>query len=167
MLHPWIIPLLYLLWRPRTLEDIWGKRGSCNISEEKAETWYDTAEIVKAYSDEMVQGMSEEIGILLVYAGLCSAVSTAFNVQSYPLLQPAPSPDPTPAAPAYISVQLSSFSINPPFVNSTSPAFPHDLLGTNSAPSPPPWAIWLNVFWFSSSSAASPPPRSASPSNSG
>ena len=36
------------------------------------------------------------------------------------------------------------------FVNSTAPAFPQDLLGTSSAPSPPSWAIWLNVFWFSS-----------------
>ncbi|KAH9886470.1 hypothetical protein C8Q73DRAFT_281363 [Cubamyces lactineus] len=142
---------LYFPWRPRTLEDIWEKRGSRYTAEEKAEAWSGTAEVVKTYSDEMVQRMNKEIDTLLVYAGLFSAILTAFNVQSYPLLQPAP-PDPTLAALFQISAQLSSFSINPPFVNSTAPAFPQTLAGvsTRSASPPPAWAVWLNVFWFSS-----------------
>ena len=45
-------------------------------------------------------------------AGLFSAILTAFNVQSYILLQPA-SPDPTLAVLQQISLQLNSFSVNP------------------------------------------------------
>ncbi|KAI0328800.1 hypothetical protein GY45DRAFT_1254186, partial [Cubamyces sp. BRFM 1775] len=133
-------------------KDIWEKRGSRYTAEEKAEAWAGTAEIVKTYSDEMVQRMNKEIDTLLVYAGLFSAILTAFNVQSYPLLQPPPPPDPTFAALAQISAQLTSFSINLPFVNSTAPAFPQpqNLADPRSALSPPPWAVWLNVFWFSS-----------------
>ncbi|KAH9886472.1 hypothetical protein C8Q73DRAFT_618917, partial [Cubamyces lactineus] len=120
-------------------------------AEEKAEAWSGTTEVVKAYSDKMVQRMNKEIDTLLIYAGLFSVILTAFNVQSYPLLQPTP-PNPTLAALFQISAQLSSFSINPPFVNSTAPTFLQALAGvsTRSASPPPAWAVWLNVFWFSS-----------------
>ncbi|TBU22081.1 hypothetical protein BD311DRAFT_676896, partial [Dichomitus squalens] len=48
----------------------------------------DAAKVVKKYSDEMVKRWNEEIDTLLVCAGLFSAILTAFNVQSYLLLQP-------------------------------------------------------------------------------
>ena len=48
-------------------QDIWEKRGSRYTAEEKAEAWSGTAEIVKTYSDEMVQRMNKEIDTLLVY----------------------------------------------------------------------------------------------------
>ncbi|KAI0665544.1 hypothetical protein C8Q78DRAFT_986265 [Trametes maxima] len=92
----------------------------------------------------MIRRWNTEIDTLLVYAGLFSAILTVFIVQSYPLLSPAP-PDPILAALAHISVQLSSFSSNPPFLNSTSPSFQP----THPAPPPPsPWVIWLNALWF-------------------
>ncbi|EJF56145.1 hypothetical protein DICSQDRAFT_18144, partial [Dichomitus squalens LYAD-421 SS1] len=90
-----------------------------------------TAEVIKQYSDEMVKRWKEEIDTLLVYAGLFSAILTAFNVQSYLLLQPS-----------------TPFSVNPPgaLVNSTHPVTPF-------APIPmapvETWAVWLNSLWFS------------------
>ncbi|OJT04106.1 hypothetical protein TRAPUB_5151 [Trametes pubescens] len=79
-------------------------------------------------------------------AGLFSAILTAFNVQSYLLLQPA-AQDPTLLALQQISAQLSSFSTNPPFINSTQPAYQQ----TDTTPPPVPRAaVWLNAVWFSS-----------------
>ncbi|KAI0698834.1 hypothetical protein C8Q76DRAFT_633871, partial [Earliella scabrosa] len=104
------------------------------------------AGIVKTYSDELVKRWNGEIDTLLVYAGLFSAVLTAFNVQSYTLLAPDPQ-DRLLDTLQQISAQLGSFSINPSFVNSTAPA-------VFQTPVPPPRAprsaVWLNTLWFSS-----------------
>ncbi|KAI0665535.1 hypothetical protein C8Q78DRAFT_1083890 [Trametes maxima] len=97
-----------------------------------ADAWANAAEIVKRNSDDVIKRWDAEIDTLLVYAGLFSAVLTAFIVQSYPLLSPA-SPDPVVAALAQISAQLSSFSANPPFINSTVPPFQ----ATDNTSSPP------------------------------
>lgn len=77
-----------------------------------------------------------------------SAVITAFNVESYLLLQPT-TPDPTLLALQQISLQLSSFSTGPPpvFVNSTHPALQQSSTSPSSIPGA---AIWLNTLWFSS-----------------
>lgn len=80
-------------------------------------------------------------------AGLFSAVLTTFNVQSYLLLQPA-APDPSIAVLQQISSQLASFSINPPFVNSTQPSSTIRT-GTRLSPPVPRCAVWLNALWFS------------------
>ena len=84
---------------------------------------------------------------MIVQGGLFSAVLTAFNVQSYQLLTPPPATDPVIVALERISAQLSSFSVNPPSVNATHPAFVyHD-------PTPLPalrYAVWLNALWFAS-----------------
>ena len=80
-------------------------------------------------------------------AGLFSAVLTAFNVQSYQLLQSGPT-DPMIAVLQQISTQLNSFSVNPSFINSTQPASSLDQLQ-------PPFrapvsAVWINTLWFAS-----------------
>lgn len=134
--------------------------------EETEKAWSDAANVVKVYSDDMIKRWNAEIDTYLVYvrvlicesqrvrhgltrdeqAGLFSAILTAFNVQSYVLLQPTPQ-DPTLLALQQISAQLSSFSTNPPFINSTQPAFQQ----TDTAPPPVPRAaVWLNALWFSS-----------------
>ena len=46
-----------------------------------------------------------------------------------------------------ISAQLSGFSVNPPFINSTQPAF---IYRESMPPASPRWAVWLNSLWFSS-----------------
>ncbi|KAI0718789.1 hypothetical protein C8T65DRAFT_737132 [Cerioporus squamosus] len=105
------------------------------------------SKIVKIYYGQLVGRWKEEIDTLLVYAGLSSAVLTAFVVQSYQLLQPDPA-DMTLAALKQISSQLNSFTVTPPFVNATDHASQHDLA---AAPfRAPQYAVWLNVLWFSS-----------------
>ncbi|KAI0832330.1 hypothetical protein BC628DRAFT_1309491, partial [Trametes gibbosa] len=114
--------------------------------EEHRKAWSDAAKVVKTYSDEMIIRWNAEIDTYLVYAGLFSAILTAFNVQSYLLLQPTPV-DPSLLALQQISAQLSSFSTNSLFINSTYPA----LQRVDSPPPPVPTAaIWLNTLWFSS-----------------
>ncbi|TFK87246.1 hypothetical protein K466DRAFT_599650 [Polyporus arcularius HHB13444] len=129
------------------LKQYWETRKSFFTDEQRAEAWEETAIIVKTYSDEMIERWNKEIDTLLVYAGLFSAILTAFNVQSYQLLTPVVAADPVIVALERISAQLGGFSVNPPFVNSTQPAFVY------SDPAPPTassWAVWLNVLWFSS-----------------
>ena len=70
---------------------------------------------------------------------------TAFNVQSYQLLQPQPT-DPMLAALQQISTQLNSFTVNSPFVNATQQARPLD----DTSFQAPPSAVWINTLWFSS-----------------
>lgn len=83
-------------------------------------------------------------------AGLFSAILTAFNVQSYLLLQPV-APDPSIAILQQISSQLGSFSISLPFVNSTQSTSTSRLsANADVAPPIPRWAVWLNTLWFSS-----------------
>ncbi len=135
--------------------------------EEKANVWKDAAKAVKTYHDELVEQWQKAMDTLLVYvsvfayvksflqtdmsgecqAGLFSAVLTAFNVQSYPLLQPAPT-DITLAVLQQISAQLNSFSINPSFINSTQPTRSLDQLQTPFCA--PLSAIWINSLWFAS-----------------
>lgn len=82
-------------------------------------------------------------------AGLFSAILTAFNVESYQLLRPG-TPDPTTIALQQISLQLRSFAISPPFVNSTHHTGESVLSTVTSAPPPVLLSsIWLNILWFS------------------
>lgn len=69
-------------------------------------------------------------------------------MQSYLLLQPA-APDPTIAVLQQISSQLASFSINPPFINSTQPFSTARAQNASTVPPVPRWAVWLNALWFS------------------
>ncbi|RPD61466.1 hypothetical protein L227DRAFT_465293, partial [Lentinus tigrinus ALCF2SS1-6] len=108
--------------------------------------WEKLAKPVKTYHDELIARWKDEMETLLVYAGLFSAVLTAFNVQSYQLLQPSPN-DPVVAALQQLSMQLNSFSLNPPFLNSTHP------VQSSQTPAPfyaPTSAVWINALWFSS-----------------
>ncbi|KAI0794304.1 hypothetical protein C8Q74DRAFT_568815, partial [Fomes fomentarius] len=113
--------------------------------EERAKVLSDAAEAVRIYYEELVRRWKEEIDTLLVYTGLFSAILTAFNVQSYQLLQPAPT-DPAVAVLKQISAQLSSFSISPPIVDSTL------IIGLNTDPQDafraPSSAVWINTLWF-------------------
>lgn len=82
-------------------------------------------------------------------AALFSGILTAFNVQSYPLLQRT-ALDPTTVALQHISLQLQSFVVSPYFVNSTHPAISVAPILPGAPPSAPPYAIRLNVLLFSS-----------------
>ncbi|KAI0820773.1 hypothetical protein BC628DRAFT_1329511, partial [Trametes gibbosa] len=113
-------------------------------AKETEEAWSKAAAIVQTYSDELVHRWNNEIDTYLVYAGLFSAILTAFNVQSYLLLQPTPTagPDPT----VLLLLQISS--TNPSFVNTTQPSTAQST-NENFPPPVPRWAVWLNTLWFS------------------
>ena len=84
--------------------------------------------------------------IISLQAGLFSAILSAFVVQSYQLLQPAPS-DQTNALLAQVSNQLASFRTSAPFTNSTQPAY-KDLIPSPPQFVAPTYAIWMNTLWF-------------------
>ncbi|KAI1797257.1 hypothetical protein LXA43DRAFT_404059 [Ganoderma leucocontextum] len=115
--------------------------------EEKTKVWNEAAETVKTYHDELVQRWQVAMDSLLVFAGLFSAVLTAFNVQSYQLLQPAAT-GPMLATLQQISAQLNSFSVSSTFINSTQPGQPSD--ETEAPFRAPPSAVWINTLWFAS-----------------
>lgn len=95
-----------------------------------------------------IPDISERVSDQVIHskAGLFSAVLTTFNVQSYLLLQSAP-PDLSILLLQQISWQLESFSINPPFINSTQT--PSTGRANEDPPTPVPrWAVWLNALWF-------------------
>ncbi|KAL1945549.1 hypothetical protein VTO73DRAFT_2400 [Trametes versicolor] len=127
--------------------DVYSRKYRVYTQEQKAEAWSKAAGMVQTYSDEMIKRWKEEIDTYLVFAGLFSVVLTTFNVQSYLLLQPA-TPDPSIAVLQQISSQLASFSIHPPFVNSTQPSST-TRANASTAPPVPRWAVWLNALWFS------------------
>ncbi|TFK93341.1 hypothetical protein K466DRAFT_478823, partial [Polyporus arcularius HHB13444] len=113
----------------------------------RAKAWTNAADAVKTYHDELINRWNKEMDTLLVYAGLFSAVLTAFNVQSYQSLQPATT-DSTVAMLQRISTQLDSFSVSNSFVNSTQQSQPlQDLTPSFRASSS---AVWINTLWFSS-----------------
>ncbi|KAI0667080.1 hypothetical protein C8Q78DRAFT_982991, partial [Trametes maxima] len=121
------------------------RRSSLFTKGEIDKAWEDVSSMVKNRSDEMVHRWNKEIDTLLVYAGLFSAILTAFTVQSYPLLQPA-IPDPSVVILQQLSLQITGFSGEFPFSNSTQ-AFPVEMPVSNSVSRS---VIWLNVLWFSS-----------------
>ncbi|KAI0644775.1 hypothetical protein C8Q79DRAFT_869024, partial [Trametes meyenii] len=114
------------------------------------DAWGNVRTAIEEHGNAIVERWNKEIDTYLVFAGLFSAILTAFNVESYQLLQPT-TPDPTSliavAALQQISAQLSSFATSSTFVNSTQPAFQ---LPDTSPPPVPQWAVWLNGLWFSS-----------------
>ena len=79
-----------------------------------------------------------------IQAGLFSAVLTAFNVESYPLLQP-PATDPSLDVLRQIAAQLQA-----PYGNATQPAFVQPGPDAASRFDIPQSAIVLNILWFSS-----------------
>ncbi|RPD61654.1 hypothetical protein L226DRAFT_545226 [Lentinus tigrinus ALCF2SS1-7] len=112
---------------------------------DSSEAWAACAKALRDHDEDMIQDWKEEIDTLLVFAGLFSAVLTAFNIESYKLLQQQPE-DSVTAILTQISSQLNSFTVNQNFVNTTSP--------THAANLPPfrptAFAVRLNTMWFSS-----------------
>ncbi|RDX49634.1 hypothetical protein OH76DRAFT_521685 [Lentinus brumalis] len=130
-----------------TLKEYWDARKTLFTEEQRTDAWNETANIVKTYSDELIERWNKEIDTLLIYAGLFSAIQTAFNVELYKRLTPDPDPDPVLVALERISAQLSGFAVNAAFVNSTQNRF---VLGDAKTPAAPVWVVVLNALWFSS-----------------
>ncbi|KAI0674557.1 hypothetical protein C8Q78DRAFT_966328 [Trametes maxima] len=112
---------------------------------DSSEAWGACAKALREYDEDMIRDWKEEIDTLLVFAGLFSAILTAFNIESYKLLQQQPE-DTLVSMLAQISGQLNSFSVNPSFVNTTQPTSAAGLVPSFTAGA---FAIRLNAWWFS------------------
>ncbi|RDX45081.1 hypothetical protein OH76DRAFT_1486547 [Lentinus brumalis] len=134
-------------WKFPTPEEIREELSAEFTDEQKDKVWKEAIETVKTSYDQLLGRWKEEMDTLLVYAGLSSAVLTAFNVESYHLLQP-DSSDPTVAVLKQISAQLNGYTMAPPFLNATHTTGP-DLLASTPYQAPVS-AVWLNTLWFSS-----------------
>ncbi|TFK86470.1 hypothetical protein K466DRAFT_600303 [Polyporus arcularius HHB13444] len=102
--------------------------------------WANCVRALRDYDEHMVKGWKEDIDSLLVFAGLFSAVLTAFNIESYKLLQE--DPDETAAdLLRQISAQLATGSVS--LANATSTL-------TSEPFRPDPRHVRINILWFSS-----------------
>ncbi|KAH9926032.1 uncharacterized protein B0H18DRAFT_933426, partial [Fomitopsis serialis] len=120
---------------------------------EAPDAWLKLADTAWAYEKDRVERWRNEINALLVFAGLFSAVLTAFVVQYYAVLLPAP--DPNTAILERISAQLGNTATNTVVAaaSSESSVSARILTGrTNSSsissPSPPTAPRWIASLWF-------------------
>ncbi|KZV85829.1 hypothetical protein EXIGLDRAFT_681498, partial [Exidia glandulosa HHB12029] len=101
-----------------------------------ARVWKVYRKEAMAFDNTLLEGWSSTLDILLIFAGLFSAVATAFVIESYQLLQPDNSA--YTAAALYILVSASNHSAGitlPP---------PPDLSFSS------PLTRWINGLWFTS-----------------
>ncbi|KAK7693017.1 hypothetical protein QCA50_002582 [Cerrena zonata] len=103
--------------------------------------WARLSDLIRQYDRDRVEDVKEDIDTILVFAGLFSAVITAFIIESYRTLQQQPE-DTTNQILLRLSTQLDSFSVSGNFVNSTIPSF------TPSPFIPARFAVLINTLWL-------------------
>ncbi|OSD01205.1 hypothetical protein PYCCODRAFT_1337545, partial [Trametes coccinea BRFM310] len=108
--------------------------------------WAKCAQVIEEHHRALVKRWREDIDTLLVYAGLFSAVLTAFNVALYTLLQP----DMTVINNALLAQLVAQSNGQSPVPDLTTSGQPFV-----ANPSPSPFhaaasSVWLNTLWFSS-----------------
>ncbi|KAK7062895.1 hypothetical protein VNI00_000392 [Paramarasmius palmivorus] len=100
-----------------------------------AEAWENLMRAVNRHDEEMVKNWKEDIDTLLVFAGLFSAVVTAFVIESYQWLDEDPA-DTTVALLTQISKQLGNTSM------------PFEDLSSASTFQASSLSVRVNTFWF-------------------
>ncbi|KAI0688599.1 hypothetical protein BC835DRAFT_1284369, partial [Cytidiella melzeri] len=106
--------------------------------------WAAIDRVIRDYDEEKVRDCKEDIDTLLVFAGLFSAVLTAFLIESYQNLLEDTASDSL-SAQRQLVAQTSSYQLQGNLINSTA-AHP-----TPPAPfQPSSVAIRVNVLWFAS-----------------
>ncbi|KAI0759902.1 hypothetical protein BC629DRAFT_1295186, partial [Irpex lacteus] len=103
--------------------------------------WSTLARVVRDVDEEKIKQHKEDIDTILVFAGLFSAVMTAFLVESYKNL----SPDPTMIQTQLLQQIAAQSSSRSPNTTTASPTFT-----TTSDFQPSRNAIRVNVLWFTS-----------------
>ncbi|CAL1716753.1 unnamed protein product, partial [Somion occarium] len=114
-----------------------------NIDPAEADPWTKVAKILREYDEEKIKDCKEDIDTLLVFAGLFSAVMTAFVIESYKTLQQ----DPADAAVLLllqISQQLRMLAV--PSVSNITSVPPGPLGDFHATPS----NVRINTLWFAS-----------------
>ncbi|KAL4254662.1 hypothetical protein ABKN59_004406 [Abortiporus biennis] len=107
--------------------------------------WTEMDSKFKKYDEKMIDNWNDEIDTLLVFAGLFSAVVTAFNLVSYQKLT-VDSADVSLLILERISQQLASFTLATSFINSTTTPLPFPPATVN----PPKAVVKINMLWFTS-----------------
>ncbi|KAH9926029.1 uncharacterized protein B0H18DRAFT_876710, partial [Fomitopsis serialis] len=116
---------------------------------EAPEAWEKLADTAWAYEKDRADRWRNEINTLLVFAGLFSAVLTAFVVQLYAVLLP--TPDPNTAILERISAQLGNMATDAVVAAASAsalvPTVPTNTSST-TASSPPAAPRWIAALWF-------------------
>jgi len=109
--------------------------------------WAKCSESVWSHEQDLVKKWKDEIDTLLVYAGLFSAILSAFNVQYYITLQ---QQAPSAIAPVliYLSLQLNTLAVTKESMNMTAPYFSVSNQ-TTTPPAAPLSAVCINSLWLS------------------
>ncbi|KAK7677460.1 hypothetical protein QCA50_019573 [Cerrena zonata] len=103
--------------------------------------WGRISDLIRQYDRARVEDVKEDIDTLLVFAGLFSAVITAFIIESYKTLQQQPE-DTTNQILLQLSAQLASLTVSGNLVNSTIPAF------TTPSFVPMRFSVLINTLWL-------------------
>ncbi|KAJ3551612.1 hypothetical protein NM688_g4602 [Phlebia brevispora] len=106
--------------------------------------WAAVEESTLSYDDEMISDFADDIDTLLVFAGLFSAIVTAFVIVSFVMLQP----DNTQLSVqllAVVAIRSGGFPGSDSFLNSTAATLP-----ISTSFQAPPSAIAINALWFTS-----------------
>ncbi|PSS37017.1 hypothetical protein PHLCEN_2v1159 [Hermanssonia centrifuga] len=99
---------------------------------------------VDKHDTRIIESWKDELNNLLIFAGLFSVVVTGFTVGSLPTLQK-DAADTSTQLLTRISLQLSSFTITPGFINSTVSDMP---MMTTASFQPSPCAVTVNTLWI-------------------
>ncbi|KAI0789654.1 hypothetical protein C8Q75DRAFT_806817 [Abortiporus biennis] len=108
------------------------------------EGWSDLSRHLRQYDEERIKRVNDDMDTLLVFAGLFSAVVTAFCIEFYKSLQTDPN-ETSAILLLQISKQLASFNVNGLTVNSSASAAEPSLF-TSKTPSKT--STNINIFWF-------------------
>ncbi|KAK7677465.1 hypothetical protein QCA50_019578 [Cerrena zonata] len=103
--------------------------------------WGRISDLLRQYDRARVEDVKEDIDTLLVFAGLFSAVITAFIIESYKMLQQQPE-DTTNQILLRLSAQIASLTLSGNLVNSTMPAF------TTPSFVPMRFSVLINTLWL-------------------
>ncbi|CDO76465.1 hypothetical protein BN946_scf184600.g14 [Trametes cinnabarina] len=102
---------------------------------------------IKSPLEDTLDRYHKELEALLLYAGLFSAVLTAFNVESYRLLQP-DAAESNSSAIKQLSAELRNLVSHSRFEPAPIPLHLREETGATLAP--PTFVIWVNCLWFAS-----------------
>ncbi|KAJ3529260.1 hypothetical protein NM688_g7877 [Phlebia brevispora] len=117
------------------------KAAERNETAESVEAWEAVLNAMSEFDEKLISDWTDDLQNLLTFAGLFSAVVTAFVVLSYALLERG-SDDATAMIVTGISQQVASFKISSGYINSTIPAASLGPFVTTKLD------VQLNTLWF-------------------
>ncbi|CCM00957.1 uncharacterized protein FIBRA_03005 [Fibroporia radiculosa] len=125
----------------------WKQEPETIIKDEMQGVWSDCANKLWGYQDEIINRWKDELNNLLIFAGLFSAVLTAFVIEYYPTLQPSTTPDTTTQLLMIMSAQLEVLTTGARHDNSSLLSV-SALASSSSASKPSSQVVAVNGLWF-------------------